>query len=103
MNIFQLTYFLSQACLGEITPNFRKIYFTTINQEIMVYFILEEKNDAEIEDIKQEIMSIFEMLVKVEEDYEKYEINFEIIIEPNDFPSNYGQRITIYSRKELFD
>ena len=76
MDIFQLTYFLSQACLGEITPNFRKIFFTVINQEIMVYFILEEKNDAEIEDIKQEIMSIFEMLVTDEKDYEKNKVHY---------------------------
>jgi hypothetical protein len=106
MDIFQLTYFLTQACLGGITPNFRRIYFTVDNMKIKSYFILEEKNDEDIECIFHEIVSEFMTSVEDSDSYEKYDLDYEIIFAKGDdeLPEfDVDITIFVYMRKEIFD
>lgn len=63
LDFHHIHYLLSQACLGEITPNFSHIYWGQTGNLIQVYFYLEKANDNDIEAIKFEIMSLFELWV----------------------------------------
>ena len=78
MNIYQITFFLSRSCLGEISDNFRRIYFSVDKNILTLYFLLREKNKDDLENIQYEILSNFEMLL--EDEYEDYTVNYEILL-----------------------
>lgn len=84
MNFFHICYLLSQACLGELNQNFRRIYFSTDQERITLYFILEYMNDNDEEAIQEEIICEFSILIEnfmeASEIEDNYEINSEIII-----------------------
>ncbi|MDM1763110.1 MULTISPECIES: hypothetical protein [unclassified Acinetobacter] len=103
MDIFQLTYFLTQACLGEITQNFRKIYLTVSGKVIKSHFFLVDRDDEEIEQIYFEILSIFEMLIDDTESYIDYEIHSEIMIgrDKELIKDDLNTIICVFSRKEV--
>lgn len=63
MNVFHLYYLLSQACLFEVSDNFRSIAFEFNESEIKIYFILNKKIEDDLESINQEIISEFEILL----------------------------------------
>ncbi|MDC4361324.1 hypothetical protein NRA24_02175 [Acinetobacter baumannii] len=102
MNIFQITYFLSRSCLGEISKNFQRIYFTVNKKVITVFFFLEENNDDEVDDIKYEIMPDFEILIGDDEEFDGYEVNCEIILGAEKYLKDEDFEILVefYRRKE---
>lgn len=64
MNLFHICYLLSQACLGEINVNFRRIYFSIKDNTITLYFILEKYDEDDEETIEDEIVSEFSILTE---------------------------------------
>lgn len=103
MDIFQITFFLSRSCLGEITPNFKRIYWVVDDRSIIVYFFLEKKDEEEAENIEYEIMPDFQMSVESEPSYDMYEINSKIIYGENDYlnPSNFDILVEFYRKKDI--
>ncbi|MCH7293727.1 MULTISPECIES: hypothetical protein [Acinetobacter] len=102
MNIFQITFFLSRSCLGEISDNFQRIYFAVNEKDITVFFLLKVENQDEIDDIKFEIMPDFEMLMGDEEDFEDYDINCEIVIGAEKYlkDEDFNILVEFYRKKE---
>ncbi|MFW1850734.1 hypothetical protein ACG9XR_09215 [Acinetobacter guillouiae] len=102
MNIYQITFFLSRSCLGEISDNFRRIYFSVDKNILTLYFLLREKNEDDLENIQYEILSNFEMLL--EDEYEDYIVNYEIIIGDEKYlkDSDFNILVEFYRKKENY-
>lgn len=63
MDFFHVCFLLSQACLGEINDNFKRIYFSMNGKQISLYFILNDKSHEDEEVIRDEIMFEFSLLI----------------------------------------
>ena len=63
MNVFHLYYLLSQACLFEISNNFRCVAFGVEENVISIYFILYKEIEDDLYSINEEIISEFETLL----------------------------------------
>ncbi|WP_058369546.1 hypothetical protein [Psychrobacter sp. ENNN9_III] len=109
MDFFHICYLLSQACLGELNQNFRRIYFSLNSNEITLYFILEKFNEEDQEAIQEEIISEFSILI---ENFlgasgleDNYIINSKVILnDENDFFLKKDEKLEyfeeFYRRKE---
>lgn len=65
MNIYYVTYCLSKACLGEISDNFSRIYWSfDQNNNITVYFYLISEIEEDLEIILEEILPMLEFFLE---------------------------------------
>lgn len=109
MDSLHILYLLSQACLDELSQNFREVCFSVDNKTIKVYFVLERMNDADHEVIEDEIISDFSMFIEnfletsqLEDDHI---IESEIVINAEkdfslDNPNAQEYFVTLYRRRE---
>ncbi len=92
LEFFHINYLLTRACLHEITPNFYLIYWRQTGNLIQVYFYLEKENDEDIESIKSEIMSLFQLwledMLEASDLANEYEVEEVIIIGENQEPTS---------------
>lgn len=65
MNIYYVTYCLSRACLGEISENFSRIYWSFDKyKNITVYFYLISEIEEDVNIILEEILPMLEFYIK---------------------------------------
>ncbi|USZ14386.1 hypothetical protein NGM44_08415 [Moraxella sp. FZFQ2102] len=64
MNIYYVTYCLSRACLGEISENFSRIYWSFDKyKNITVYFYLISEIEEDVNIILEEILPMLEFYI----------------------------------------
>lgn len=98
---FALIFYLTQACLGGVTPNFRRIYISIKEKNIHIYFFLEDFNEEDIENIESEIMFYFQNYVDDQEELGSYKVTHEIVLGKDGYiKSEDGDLTQIFHRKE---
>ncbi len=86
---------LVQALIGAISPNFRRVYLSTISENVKLSFIIEKDVKSDREEIS-DIVSEFEAL-----QIKFVDIDFEIIVNSNkDLEFDFQDQRTVYARKE---
>ncbi|MCH7293731.1 hypothetical protein [Acinetobacter higginsii] len=102
MYTFAIVFYLTQSCLGEITPNFRRIYLSVQDGKIKIYFFLEKENVEDITNIQDEIIFYFSNYIDDQPELENYEIIHEIFLgKDRDFKDgSEGDLVQIFHRKE---
>lgn len=106
LNRFHITSMLCRACLGEITPNFRRIYWERENRIIRLYFYLEQESFEDLENIKQEIVWYFSLyLDQMMESPHNFEVKTEIVLGSDNFliTENLKDFDEVFRRKEILD
>lgn len=95
---FALIFYLTQACLGEVTLNFRRIYISIKKKNIHIYFFLENFNE---EDIENEILFYFRNYIDDQEALGSYKVTHEIVFGKDGYiKSEDGDLTQIFHRKE---
>ena len=108
INGFHLTGILCRACLGEITPNFRRIYWIRNEHKISLKFYLEQDDEEDVVNIQDEIVWYFtfylEQLLEDASD-DEFELTFDIIFGTEQFLNTQDLKNfdEVYRRKEVFD
>lgn len=85
---------LMQAMLGVISPNFRMVSISLIDQKIEVTVVLEHESDEDREEL-EDCESEFEALQSVQIDYE-----FKVVVSEDNIEWPGDTAIVIYRRKE---